>query len=66
MEHETFLSLLGDAAHWEFEIFVTIVFDMIVVGMMWPFIKKHWQHHIESDEMHGFDEKPNKRKKKHK
>ena len=49
MEHETFLTLLCDRAHWEFEIFVTIVFDGVVLGLCWPFIKKHWNHHADRD-----------------
>ena len=57
---ETFFDLLKDSAHWEFEIFVTVVFDLVVVGMFWPFIKKHWKHHVESDEIHGFDKKYDK------
>ena len=30
IEHETFRTLLFDVAHWEFEIFVTLVFDGLV------------------------------------
>ena len=48
-EHETFWTLLGDVAHWEFEIFVTIVFDVVVCGLLWPFVRRHWKHHVERD-----------------
>lgn len=57
-EHETFLSLLGDAAHWEFELFLMFIFDVIIGLLCWPFIKKHWKHHVESDAIHGFDDNP--------
>ena len=50
IEHETFRTLLFDAAHWEFEIFVTLVIDGFVLGLFWPFIRKHWYHHLNRDE----------------
>ncbi len=46
---ETFWTLLHDAAHWEFEIFLMLVFDGLVGAMLWPFIKKHWDHHVARD-----------------
>ena len=49
IEHETFRTLLFDAAHWEFEIFVTVLIDGIVLGLFWPFIRKHWYHHLNRD-----------------
>jgi hypothetical protein len=49
IEHETFRTLLFDAAHWEFEIFVTLVIDGVVLGLFWPFIRKHWYHHLNRD-----------------
>jgi hypothetical protein len=47
---ETFWTLLHNAAHWEFEIFLMLVFDGVIGALAWPFIKKHWKHHIERDE----------------
>ncbi len=51
---ETFWTLLHDAAHWEFEIFLMVVFDGIIgylgFKLFWSFIKKHWNHHLERDE----------------
>jgi len=51
---ETFWTLLHDAAHWEFEIFLMVVFDGIIgylgFKLFWPFIRKHWKHHVERDE----------------
>ena len=49
IEHETFRTLLLDRAHWEFEIFVTLVFDGFVLGLLWPFIREHWHHHLNRD-----------------
>jgi hypothetical protein len=48
--HETFGSLLRDRAHWEFEIFLQVVFDGLIVGLLWPVLYKHWRHHIVRDE----------------
>ena len=47
-EPETFFTLLRNAAHWEFEIFLMLVFDVLIGLMMWPWLKKmiheHGQH----------------------
>ena len=55
MEHETFLSLLRDPSHWEFEIFLMILFDGILGGLVWglllgPWVKKKLKHHVTDDE----------------
>lgn len=50
---ETFWTLLQDKAHWEFEIFLMILFDLVLGGLLWPLIKKHWNHHIARDEKEG-------------
>jgi len=52
---ETFWTLLHDAAHWEFEIFLMILFDGIIFGLMWPVIKKHVRHHLERDKKEGLN-----------
>jgi hypothetical protein len=44
-EHETFWSLLRDPAHWEFEIFLMVLVDGIILGLLWPKIRKHVRHH---------------------
>jgi hypothetical protein len=44
---ETFWSLLHNAAHWEFEIFLMLLFDIVLGGIAWPFIKKHLTQHLE-------------------
>lgn len=53
MMQETFTSLLRDRAHWEFELFVgfveMVVFDVLILGVLWRFVSKHWQHHLARD-----------------
>ena len=48
-EHETFFTLLRDPAHWEFEVFLVLLIDGFVLGVLWrfawPWIKKHLSHH---------------------
>ena len=46
---ETFWTLLHDPAHWLFEIFLMVLFDGFIAGLMWPLVRKHWRHHIERD-----------------
>ena len=48
--HETFWTLLHDAAHWEFELFLMLLFDGVIFGICWPFLRKHWKHHIARDQ----------------
>lgn len=50
---ETFWTLLHDRAHWEFEMFLMVIFDVIIGGLAWPFIKRHWNHHAERDAKEG-------------
>jgi hypothetical protein len=57
MGHETFFTLLRDKSHWEFEIFVNMVFDGFLLGIIWPFIKKHITHHLDRDRREGIDSK---------
>jgi hypothetical protein len=47
--HDTFWTLLQDSAHWEFEIFLMLLFDGVIAGLCWPFARKHWQHHVDRD-----------------
>jgi hypothetical protein len=59
MQPETFWTLLHDAAHWEFEVFLMVVFDGVIgylgFRLLWPKIRKHWKHHIERDQREGVD-----------
>jgi len=52
-ETETFWTLLHDKAHWEFEIFLMVLFDGVIGALLWPTIKKHWNHHIARDKKEG-------------
>jgi hypothetical protein len=47
---ETFYDLLANAAHWEFEIFLMLLFDGLIAGLLYPFVRKHYDHHIARDE----------------
>jgi hypothetical protein len=47
--NETFIELLQSPGHWAFEIFLMLVFDGIVLGLLWPTLKKHWRHHLDHD-----------------
>lgn len=52
-EHaETFTELVTSAAHWELELFIMLVFDGLVLGLAWPFLKRHFQHHLIHDKAH--------------
>jgi hypothetical protein len=49
MEHETFWTLIQDPAHWMFELFLMFVFDILIGILIWPKIKRWFQHHEEDD-----------------
>jgi len=38
--HETFWTLLHDPAHWEFEIFLMVVFDGLLGALLFPWVKR--------------------------
>jgi len=42
---ETFFDLVKDPAHWEFEILLIIIFDVIIGLVIWPFVQKALVHH---------------------
>lgn len=44
-EPETFFSLLQNVGHLEYELFLMLVVDGLLMGLAWPLIKKHIQHH---------------------
>jgi hypothetical protein len=50
MEHETFWTLVTDLAHWQFELFLIFIFDVVVGVLIWPQLKKWFRHHKEDDE----------------
>jgi hypothetical protein len=47
---ETFWTLLHDPAHWEFEIFLIVIFDGLIGLLIWPKIRKFTTHHKSDDE----------------
>ena len=47
--NETFWTLLRNAAHWEFEIFLTLVTEAATAGIGWLIVRKHWRHHLDRD-----------------
>ena len=49
MAEETFWTLLGYLAHWEFELFLIFLFDVLIGLLIWPYIKKWFRHHKEDD-----------------
>ena len=50
MENETFFTLLQDPAHWEFELFLVFVFDVLIGVVIWPRIQKLLKHHTSDDQ----------------
>lgn len=60
--HETFWTLLRDPAHWEFEIFLMVVFDFIVGFLLYKqWLKPKIDRRIaairkEEHEIHGIEE----------
>ncbi len=49
MEHETFWTLLQNASHWEFELFLMFIFDVVIGLFLWPRIKRWKRHHTGDD-----------------
>ncbi len=49
MEHETFFTLLKDAAHWEFELFLMFIFDFLIGLIIWPYFRRFVLHHKSDD-----------------
>jgi len=49
MEHETFWTLLQSAAHWQFELFLMFLFDVVIGLVLYPFFKRAVLHHKTDD-----------------
>lgn len=57
MEHETFFTLLHDKAHWQFELFL-IFLDQIVLGILiLPFLRNFKSKIYKNDPHHKSDDK---------
>jgi hypothetical protein len=50
MEHETFFTLLKSGAHWQFELFLMFIFDVVIGIILWPPIVRFFKHHRGDDE----------------
>ena len=50
MEQETFWTLFTDLAHWEFELFLILIFDVLLGLLLWPDVRKFILHHKSDDE----------------
>ena len=50
MEQETFWTLFTDLAHWEFELFLILIFDVLLGLLLWPAVRKFILHHKSDDE----------------
>lgn len=48
--NETFFGLLKDRAHWEFELFLMFLFDVVLGLIIWPCVKKFGRHHKKDDD----------------
>jgi len=61
MEHETFWTLLKDPAHWQFELFLIFLFDVLIGALIWPYLVKWFKHHKGDDEkLDGLEERVRK------
>ena len=50
MEQETFFTLLRDPAHWQFELLLIFIFDVLIGVLIWPWFRKFIIHHKSDDE----------------
>jgi hypothetical protein len=46
---ETFVTLLKDPAHWEFEGLLMLLQDVVLGLLILPLVRKHWKRYHESD-----------------
>lgn len=48
--HETFWTLIKDTAHWQFELFLILLFDGLIGALLWPCLKRFGRHHKSDDQ----------------
>jgi hypothetical protein len=51
--HETFWTLLRDHAHWEFEMFLMLLFDVFLAGA-WQLYRRHRQNKISNSHTYHY------------
>ena len=49
-QSETFWDLLTNLAHWEFELFLIFIFDVLIALILLPIFKKWVLHHKTDDQ----------------
>lgn len=52
---ETFWVLLRDPAHWEFELFLILLFDGVIGALVWPFVRRHIHRDVRAAEQHDHE-----------
>ncbi len=58
MEKETFWTLLKDLPHWEFELFLIFLFDVVIGILIWPKIKNYFkQYHEEAGKIEELEKR---------
>lgn len=50
MENESFFTLLSNLAHWEFELFISVIFAFLEYLLIRPFFNKWSKHHKGDDD----------------
>ena len=53
VEPETFWTLVRSAAHWELEVFIVLLVDGLIGALIWPYVRRHWLHHLARDRREG-------------
>lgn len=51
--HETYWELIRDPAHWLLELTIMALFDGVIGALLWPWLRKHYGHHIARDRREG-------------
>jgi len=49
---ESFWALLRDPAHWYFELFLMLLFDVLIGALVWPAIRRHIHRDVGKAEKH--------------
>lgn len=52
LAEETFWDLLRSSAHWQFELFLMALFDVLIGMVAWPFVKRAISRHDQKKHSH--------------